>query len=176
MSLPVTEAAFLAFVADTIEDGTAKRPDREVVYHGILPDDCCSDAGTLAVWHEKIAGSDEFPVQWSGRGAKSTGWPLVTLVARLSTCWPIPKRPAGGGVILADPDWTERAKRLALVDEVVCTALIGLSCGQPPGSAVLAELHCDQFRFIDAVPTKPSGGCAALTWRAFASIAPDTGS
>lgn len=166
MGFPELLGAVAEYVSDSIvNDCDRPVPDRVLRYHGPIPHDCCTENGFLAVSWERVVPSDE-------RNTPCPGPPKTTIAMRYVVCWPIPDV-GTGGVRLIDDSWDQRAAMLADVQDCVTRALIRLSCantGDALWTEVLSETVCNAFRFTEAVPIPPGGGCAGVLWRASVGV------
>lgn len=174
MSLSTLETAVVEYVSDVLQVECGRpAPDRILRYHTDLPDDCCSDDGTLAVsWAEEHP-SSTFPNSSAAAQQPCPGIPVVTLRVQYVVCWPAPQADASG-VQLRDADWDETSAMLADVADNVSRALMRLSCdpdrNDPLVAAVLTEVPRNWVRFVDVTPRRPQGGCAGIIWRLYAGI------
>lgn len=179
MSFASLLTALTEYVGDVlVNDCGLPVPDRVLRYHGTLPDDCCSEAGTLsASWALGVATVD-FPASAASQKADPcTQIPLYTVSMRYKTCWPVPEVNENG-VELIDEQWDAKASMLADTADCVARSLIHLGCRQPGmvadplTVAVQAQLARGWLRYIDVTPSVPLGGCAGLVWRMYASPLP----
>lgn len=175
MSLSGLETALAEFVGDSIvNDCDQPPPDRVLRYHGTLPNDCCTENGTLAVsWAMEYLSAD-FPNSTAANRDPCPGVPVATINLRYVICWP-PLRIVPGKLILADDSWDARAARLADVADGVTRAFARLMCApdlaDPIVAAVVQAAGRNRVRFIDVAPLPVLGLCAGVLWRVYASPA-----
>lgn len=163
MNLPTVLTAWEEYVAGAIgravNDPTI--PERKTRYHGKLPDDCCTDKGTLGVWWEHLDPSVSFPIPLLLKGEMSGAFQLADFGARYAMCWYVPKAEE----LTAKETlkrWDGDAHHLALIAEYVTAELLDLSCGQASlGDGVI----CQGVRW-KSTRQDISGGCAGVEWHA----------
>lgn len=173
MSLSGLETAVLDYVADAIEAARGIPLDRTLRYHGrALPEDCCTENGTLSISTVNEYHSPRWPVFVGlGSGPHGAGPPAVELHLRFVTCWPVPEV-EGSEVAIDDDEWDTRAAALAEVADAGSRALLRVSCASAgPAADIRAETGCVKFRWLDCTPTGPGGGCAGWQWRCVAAVA-----
>jgi hypothetical protein len=180
VSLPAILSSLAEYLGDVLVNECGQPvPDRVLRYHGNLPADQCCDNGTLSVsWAEGHA-TDTFPVTAVNRlNDPCAAAPVFTLVARYMICWPVPEVDTGGVNVtpVQDQDYDAVAQRLEQVAEGVARALIRLECPAATQDSVAVGLVAGSvrgwLRFIDVTPILPSGGCAGVQWRVYASPTP----
>lgn len=178
MSLSGLMTAMAEYVGDVLVNDCGRPvPDRMLRYHGTIPDDCCSEAGTLAVsWADGRAAS-EFPSSSANlKNDPCLSLPIYTLTVRYRVCWPVPDVDEGG-VQLLDAEWDETAAMLADTADCVARELAALSCAgaarnDPFVAAILAQVSRGWLRYVDVAPSVPTGGCAGVLWRLYAAPTP----
>lgn len=172
MSLSSLMTAMVELVGDVlVNECGVEAPDRVLRYHGVLPDDCCSEKGTLGISWESDYPSSSFPNQ--NPTDPCVGGPVALLAIRWKTCWPVPDvSPAG--VRLIDDQWDAKAAVIADVADCVTRAIIRLGCDpdleDPFVLAVLEHTGRKQVRLIAATPVPALGGCAGVLWRLYARV------
>lgn len=163
MSLPNLLTAWRDFVATAISDslGDPAVPDKKLVHHTKLPDDCCSDLGTLGVWWARADLSTQFPLplRVGGKGTLGGAVQLYDFGARYNRCWPVPAADdIGSDATYAE--YEDVATTLAMVAEFVHCDLLALSCGVVSlGDGV----SCEGVRWTSTTPDL-SGDCAGIEW------------
>lgn len=176
MSSSALMTALLEYVGDVMvnECGLDPGPERVLRYHGArgMPQDCCSEDGYLVASWAREWGSANFPNQARGENGCSA-LPALQYELRYVVCWPVPPV-STSGVQPIDDRWDEKAAELADVADCVSRALIRLACStvadDPLRDAVLEQVRCNQFTFVEAVPIDPGGSCAGVLWRVYAGL------
>ena len=179
MSFSGLLTALAEYVGDVLVNDCGRPiPDRVLRYHGVIPDDCCTDAGTLAVSWVIGTASSTFGTGLAAAPADPcVSMPTYTVAIRYRVCWPLPE--AEGPLL--DPQWDETAAMLADTADCVTRALAALACeARSPGDAdplmeaVWAMLSRRQWlRLVDVSASVPLGGCAGVVWRLL--VAPRAG-
>lgn len=178
--------AVVEFVADRlVNDAGRPVPSRVLRYHGVLPHDCCTEDGFLAVhWLDGRASSDgSLTSNATSRNDPCASRSTVTLVVRYVICWPEPKLVEGLPQIDAayDAEVNEKAGMLADVEDVVVREFIRATCSRPDlrsplvdaaTAAIWRNVAGTSLRFLDASPILPLGKCAGVQWRLNAAPLP----
>lgn len=174
MTLSTLETAVIEYVGDVITN-VCGRPSPEVIrYHGgTVPDDCCTDDGTLSIWWGRLFASAQFPSQSTDL---CVGPPVSELYLRYSVCWPKADVTASGGIVnRLDPACDAAAAVLADVADCVHRALIRLSCRPDQDDPFVAAIQNELFpenaiRWRETTAARPLGGCAGVTWALYAAV------
>ena len=176
MSLAELETALVEFVGDAlVNDCNRPVPDRVLRYHGTLPNDCCTDNGTLAISWSRLFLSSRFPSAATAPDDVCGGNMVAEVRLRYVVCWPVPEIDENG-VVIIDDEWDTRAAMLADVADCVSRQLVGLSCeplvGDPYVDGVLAATVASGkwLRLVDVEPLPPQGGCAGVQWRLYCGV------
>lgn len=172
MSLSDLESAVLEYVGDVLVNECGRpAPDRLLRYHGVAPDDCCTTNGTLSISWEVGYPSEKFP---SRGNSQCVGAPVYTLNVRYVTCWPGLGTVTPEGYVLPDDAWDSTAAMLADAADCVSRSLMRLACDpisdDPLVAAILEQCLRNQFQWIETTPVRPSGLCAGVTWKMYASV------
>lgn len=170
MSLSGLLTAIDEYVGDVLVTDLGRPSPRVLRYHGIMPHDCCDDAGFLVSSWEPMRptpGSQD-PCQFS----------LVTLNVRYVTCWPAADVDAQTGVVINTDQWDTPSAVFADVALAVTRALIRLGCQpdmtDPFVAAVFAHTGRTGVIWQDTAPIPALGLCAGVQWRAVASVRGET--
>lgn len=177
MSLSGLMTALAEYVGDSIVNDCGRPPpDRVLRYHGVLPHDCCTDNGFLAVnWFTEYA-STTFPVAATGSGDPCTGLPVAEMRLRYVVCWSEPEVTQQGVTINDEQDatWDVTAGMLAEVADGVSRALLRLTCDVSVDDLALAVVRevgaPSRLRFVACDPITPLGGCAGVQWRLYCGV------
>jgi len=179
VSLSALMNGVVEFAADRIvNDAGRPVPSRILRYHGVLPHDCCTEDGFLAIhWLDGRASTDgSLTSSATTKNDPCSARPTVTLVVRYVICWPEPKLVDGLPVIddAYDVEVNAKAGMLADVEDVVVREFLGLTCSRPnladpnvddPTKAIWRNIAGTSLRFLDASPILPLGKCAGVQWR-----------
>lgn len=173
MTLSTLETAVIEYVGDVLTN-TCGRPSPEVIrYHGgPVPDDCCTEDGTLSIWWGRLFASKAFPSQST---ELCVGPPVSELNLRYSICWPKADVGESGVLNVLDPAWDAKAAILADVADCVHRALIRLSCKPDPDDPFIDAIQNELFpknaiRWRETTPARPLGGCAGVSWALYAAV------
>jgi len=176
MSLSGLMTALAEYVGDALVNDVGRPPpDRILRYHGLLPHDCCTDNGFLAVnWQQEFV-SMTFPVQATGSADNCSGRPVAEIRLRYVVCWEAPAAGPGGVVVSDEQDtrWDTTAGMLAEVADGVTRALLRVTCDLPTdelGRAVVEACGRGWLRFVSADPILPDGTCAGVQWRLYCGV------
>lgn len=181
MSLSGLMTALVEFVGDVLVNDCGRPvPDRVLRYHGVIPDDCCTDAGLLAVNWTGGFPSTRFPTSAASDNDLCVAPGVYGIAIRYRTCWPVPDADEAG-VKLADAEWDETSAMLADVADCVGRELTDLTCFLKQGRTAdpFIDAVADSIaprgwlRYAGVAPTIPLGGCTGVTWTL--SAAPRSG-
>ncbi len=172
MSLSGLLTAVAEYVGDTLANDCGRPvPTKVMRYHGTMPDACCSAEGVLSISWSTGFPSRTFPSRSSD---PCVGPPVYMLELRYVTCW-AGIDPHAEGLILPDDRWDADAGMLAEVADCVTRALMNLSCSpdtaDPFTVAIYEHIFARQIQYVETTPIRPSGLCAGVTWKLYASVA-----
>lgn len=193
MSLSGLMTALVEYVDDRLLNDVGVETERRLSYHGqVLPADCCTEGGTLALlWNEGRSG-DTFPASSAAaRTDPCAKLHMVTFDLRYLRCTPkVEVTPAGVTVNEHyDSLWNAYALHMADVADGVARALTALQClattpHRPADPtldgfelAVLSHVaRLGSLRLRDWSIIVPDGGCAGVHWRVDVAASPQAAS
>lgn len=176
MGLSALLTNLIEYVGDVIHNELGQpAPDSVFRYHGAdgPPHDCCSEAGFITAGWERTYLSSIFPAPDANKTRPCAGPPATEIGIRFVKCWPVPDADETG-VAVDYLAWDAASAVLAEVQDGVTRALTRLSCASPNQEPFLSTLVpagvTQHFRFREARPIPPRGGCSGVLWLVAAAI------